>query len=307
MIQQKPFFVLFLEINPNTIDINVHPKKKFIKMQNQILFISELKKELTKVLDSYLGREAAQPLSSLKDFAKQESFSSLSASPKNNNFKPINSFSSFTNNTQTFFETTDEYLKEDIYLFEHKIKKVLGQIHNMFILCETENGMILVDQHAADERINLEKNRVLYSNSFKKQNLISEKLLDLTESQIEILNNNKRVINNLGFEFYNKNENYYLTAVPLFLNKYFDENIFSNILSDLERNENNINKLKDNIIKLKSCKQSIKANTELTIPEQKSILRKLNECKDKGICAHGRPTIIYLSVNDLEKLFKRIV
>ncbi len=304
MIQQKPFFTLFLEFNPKTIDVNVHPKKKFVKLQNEILFLSELKRELTKILDESLGKTIATTNNTLKDFVSKPSFSSTfnkaTTAPRGvfSSAQPVTQSQSFFDNSQS----------GGVELFEHKITRFIGQLHSTYIVCETDTGTLLIDQHAAAERINLEKNRDNLSNSFEKQNLISKQKLDyITESQKEILSEHKNTLNLLGFEYVNESDEYYMTAVPLFLNKYLDSNIFINLLSDMEKGTNDIAKLKDNLIKLRSCKESLKANKELTIPEQIDLIKKLNNCKDKGICAHGRPTIIYLSIKDIEKMFKRIV
>ena len=304
MIQQKPFFTLFLEFNPKTIDVNVHPKKKFVKLQNEILFLSELKRELTKILDESLGKTIATTNNTLKDFVSKPSFSSTfnkaTTAPRGvfSSAQPVTQSQSFFDNSQS----------GGVELFEHKITRFIGQLHSTYIVCETDTGTLLIDQHAAAERINLEKNRDNLSNSFEKQNLISKQKLDyITESQKEILSEHKNTLNLLGFEYVNESDEYYMTAVPLFLNKYLDSNIFINLLSDMEKGTNDIAKLKDNLIKLRSCKESLKANKELTIPEQIDLIKKLNNCKDKGICAHRRPTIIYLSIKDIEKMFKRIV
>ncbi|MDD4049471.1 MAG: DNA mismatch repair endonuclease MutL [Candidatus ainarchaeum sp.] len=317
MIQQKPFFILFIELDPRTIDVNVHPKKRVVKLQNEMLFLSEFKRELSNKLDASLGKFApALEHNSLKDF--------ISSKPSNNSSfeKPVqynysnNNFSSnrevpfFRSDLQKpLYENNNSFNNTDnLTLFEHNITKILGQIKNTFIICETDKGMILIDQHAADERINLEKNRLKYSDYVEKQNLISEISLDfISESHKEILNNNIEIFKKIGFEYYLKNEVYFLKTIPLFLNKYFDKNLFLNLLKDIEEGNNEVLKLKDSLLKLRSCKESIKANDYLSIHEQIELIKKLNLCKDKGICAHGRPTIIFLSIKDLEILFKRIV
>ena len=316
MIQQKPFFTLFITLNPETIDVNVHPKKKFIKLQNEMLILSELKKELTNILNKSLGKVAPDVSGSIADFIK----------PKSNTFNFSNSgFSKNTflnrqpasiNNPNINYQTTDfssqKYFtknegSEPIKLLNKTITRFVGQIHNTFILCETNDGVFIIDQHAAAERINLEKNRKEFANNFKKQQLINKQKLNLTPAQIEILTKNKELINKMGFDYIVEDDLYYMTAVPLFLNRYFDENIFSNLLVDLQNGTHEVFTLQDHLIKLKSCKQSIKANDSLTIPEQIELVKELDKCDDKTICAHGRPSTIFLSIKDFEKLFKRIV
>ncbi len=312
MIQQKPFFILFITLKPSTLDVNVHPKKRVVKLLNETLFLVEFKKELSKILDKNLGKELPNSsYNSLKDFILPNTSNN---SKYNSSFKSNKINFSLKENKPLFSEyktqqTFNQFSKiDEINLFSHEITRFLGQIHRTFIVCETKKGMLLIDQHAADERINLEKNRVKYSSIIEHQNLITPVILDiLTESNKKTLLKNKLIIEKLGFSFILKNNYFYLTTVPLFLNKVFDKNIFLNLINDLENNNNEIEKLKDNLLKLKSCKESIKANQELSISEQIELVKKLSLCSDKGVCAHGRPTIIFISLKDVEKLFKRIV
>ncbi|MCK9293041.1 MAG: DNA mismatch repair endonuclease MutL [archaeon] len=312
MIQQKPFFILFFEIDSRTVDVNVHPKKRVVKLLNEMLFLSELKKELNIILEKNLGKSTPQ-INSLNDYFKMDNPSNKFEYDKNKALSNTNfsrntkyTVNDYYKPTQSIFnsETTDR--EELPTLFEHKITRFVGQLHNTYIVCETKEGVLFIDQHAADERINLEKNRQKVT--FEKQNLISELPLPyLSEAHKDILLNNKLKLNELGFNYVYKDNKFYLTTLALFLDKYLDKNMFINILEDIKESTNTVDKLKDNLLKLKSCKQSIKANQELTLPEQIQLIKKLNLCKDKGICAHGRPTIIYFSKSELEKLFKRIV
>lgn len=316
MIQQKPFFILFTTFNPETIDVNVHPKKRFVKLQNELLFLEELKKELSNILDEKLGRKI-QPteFNSLKDFLpslqKQEYNYSNQFSENHSFYQKPTLETNYHFQKNLFINTANPELQinlnEPLQLFEYSIKNVFGQLKETFILCETDVGLLLIDQHAADERINLEKNRQLYKN-IEKQRLISPIVIkDVTESYLEILEKKNTLIEELGFEYYIKEDFVNITIIPLFLNKFFDKNIFLNLLKDLEEGTSEVLKLKDNLLKLKSCKESIKANDKLTLQEQINLIKKLNLCSDKGICAHGRPTMISLSIKDLEKIFKRIV
>jgi len=312
MVQQKPFFILFFEIDSRTVDVNVHPKKRVVKLLNEMLFLSELKKELNIILEKELGKSTPQ-INSLNDYFKMDVSSNKFEYAKSNEFSNTNfskntkyTVNDYYKPTQSIFNSDDFNNQNLPVLFEHKITRFVGQLHNTYIVCETKDGVLFIDQHAADERINLEKNRKEII--FTKQNLISELHLPyLSEAHKAILVNNKFKLNELGFNYIFKDNNFYLTTLPLFLDKYLDENIFLNILEDIKENTNTVEKLKDNLLKLKSCKQSIKANQELTLPQQIELIKKLNLCKDKGICAHGRPTIIYFSKSELEKLFKRIV
>lgn len=305
MIQQKPFFVLFFEINKNLVDINVHPKKRFIKIQNEQLFINELKIEISKILES---STKFTPKASLDLQNQNRLFSSTPASSQNF-LKSSNSLQNYNptlTKANSYFNefTTEPTLK----LNNNQITRILGQLHKTYIVCETKEGFLLIDQHAAAERINLEKNRKLEINLNKQELLVPKLIKSTTSEQASLLIESRDKFSDVGFSFEEKADGLYLTSIPSFLDNFFDIDLFLELLSDFEKNPKDvISKLKDNIIKLKSCKESLKANTELSLFEMQDLIKKLDSCVDKNICAHGRPTNIFYSIKDLEKLFKRIV
>jgi DNA mismatch repair protein MutL len=314
MVQQKPFFILFLEINPKTIDINVHPKKRIVKLQNEMLFLSLLKEEIEKIL--YAEKETSTPSQTLGDFSFSLPSSTIKypvSEPKVPHFNqstksPI--LSDYRSAQKNLYSPNNAFIStpSKLELNNQTILRVLGQVHNTYIVCETTTGTILIDQHAAAERINLEKNRLTHTSSFDKQRLISGiKLNMLSPEQKEIISKNNLQLSSLGFDIKKDKQDYLLITIPKFLNNYLDINYFINTLDDLKAKDNTVDKLKDNLIKLFTCKNSIKANEPLSYSEQITLINDLEKCKDKTICAHGRPTIIYFSKKELEKMFKRIV
>ena len=180
MIQQKPFFVLFFEINKGLVDINVHPKKRFIKIQNESLFINELKVEISKILES---TNKFAPKASFEVANQNRLFSSTPATPQN----IIKSSSSLPNYNSTFTKT-NSYFNEfttdpTLKLNDKEITLILGQLHKTYIVCETKDGFLLIDQHAAAERINLEKNRKLNINLEKQELLVPKQIKNITSEQ----------------------------------------------------------------------------------------------------------------------------
>ncbi len=319
MIQQKPFFVFFLEINPKTIDINVHPKKKIIKLENEILLYSEIEKEISKVITNFLesqnkinfnNNEKLFQTKFQNNSASNNNFSDSkiksdynSKSLANNNF---NNHQYINNNTEINFSNI---ISNDLFFDNYKIISIKGQLFKTFILCECENHFLIIDQHAAAERINLEHNRISLNKQIDSQNLIQPKIIsNLNEEQISFLEVNFNLMKEIGFEYILKENRVVLNSIPVFLKYYFEEPFFIDVINNLKTNpKENFNKVKDKIIKLVSCKSSIKANQELSLPEQKKLIIDLNQCKDKTICAHGRPAILVYSRKDLDKLFKRII
>ena len=314
MIQQKPFFILFFEINSQTVDVNVHPKKRYVKLQNEMIFLTELKSEITNLFEGLKKtNEDIKDTQRISNFSKDFSFKPNSNFSKNqfsqkNFINHTNTFNSPNLQQNLFSKNQTQNISENkpLYFDNNLIKNVLGQINGTYIVCELEDGFLLIDQHAADERINLEKNRK--ENNFEKQNLLIPKEIDnLSLEHLEVLKNNKSKIKDFGFDYEIKDNKVNLKSMPRLWNRYFESNMFINLLEDISKNTKSFDNLKDNLLKLKSCKSSIKANEPLSFDKQIDLIKRLDSCKDKTICAHGRPTVLYFSLNDIEKLFKRIV
>lgn len=306
MIQQKPFFVLFFDLDSRVLDVNVHPKKRTIRIQNEFVFINQLKEELNNIFSK---QEKVEP-------KLQTPISSFLEKPESLNNEVIYNFEYSKNlelqdysNDISYRPIVQPAVQKELTLNNQKIKSILGQILNTFIVCEIGDGMMLIDQHAAEERINLEKNREYFSNYIKIQNLISPKeLININLETKDFISKNQILFKDLGFIIQEDKEKLYLVTIPEFLERYFTIDFFYEILKSLEENpKEKLEKIKDKILKLKSCKESIKANDPLSISQMINLIKQLEECKDKTICAHGRPTILIYNKKELEKMFKRIV
>lgn len=308
MVQQKPFFVLFIELDSKTLDVNVHPKKRLVKIQNEFIFNLKLKE----IIESSL-------------FPKGVPDQNLEGAPKNIHHFLDNKESQESTNIlkseipEIMYRFNDKDIQTTISVPENKpkmaqlsnyeIREIIGQVFDTFIVCKTQEGLLLIDQHAAEERINLEKNRRIYEKEFRVQSLMIPKTLDfISESQKEFIKKNKSLLVSLGFTIEPKGKDFVLTTIPEFLEHYFDHTFFLDILNEIEEtNDFDISRIKEKILKLKSCKESIKANEQLSISQIYQLIEKLDKCKDKGICAHGRPTYLLLDRKELEKMFKRIL
>ncbi|HRS42308.1 MAG TPA: DNA mismatch repair endonuclease MutL [Candidatus Diapherotrites archaeon] len=307
MVQQKPFFVLFIELDSKTLDVNVHPKKRLVKIQNEFIFNLKLKEIIENTLFPKSDHEqkpasTSQNLHYFLDDKETEKSTNILKSEI-----PEIIYQLRDNNVQSILSPPVSNIKK-ICLSNHEIREIIGQLFETFIVCRTPEGLLLIDQHAAEERINLEKNRRLYESEFKVQSLVIPKTLDfISESQKEFIKQNKSLLLSLGFTIESKDNTFILTTIPEFLEHYFDHTFFLNILNEIEDTKNfDLSRIKEKILKLKSCKESIKANEQLSISKIYQLIERLDQCKDKGICAHGRPTYLLLNRKELEKMFKRV-
>lgn len=183
--------------------------------------------------------------------------------------------------------------------------KIIGQFANSFVILERNNVLEIYDQHIIHERILYEK----FKNDYKNKNISVQQLLvpikfSISIKDKEIVENNIELLRNFGFEidFFGKMD-VIIRAVPNIKFLCSIEELFRNIIEDL-KNANLRNSLIEDIIIMSSCKKAIKANQPLNNTEIKILLDQLF-LLDEYTCPHGRPILMKLTLNDIEKLFNR--
>jgi len=192
-----------------------------------------------------------------------------------------------------------------------------GQLsNNTYIVLEginenNDEGLFILDQHAASERINKEKFLKAYETSkMGKQKLISALKIDVSPSEKIFLEANLHEIKKLGFNFEHFGGNtFILREIPTIMGKVPKINIIKEIISDISKigKDKSFKEVKKEIINYLSCHKSIRGGDELSLKDIRKLLVELGKCKDSYHCAHGRPTLRFFSFKELDKLFKRIV
>lgn len=376
-----PFAIIFLEIDPQEVDVNVHPSKKIVKFSDEKFIYEKILREIENTFerdDKFVSPtfEEKQEDNSFLDFAEFSKFVPLKAenkqfedievgkyervekadnkveikestslkkdisrtleidkkSPVEN--KKIEDFETkfeinerenkFTwleeeKKKEKVIETIEEEkpIKEDINDKKIEIKdnnfqkknkkiafKVLGQIFNSFILVERDGILEIYDQHIVHERILYEKlKEEYYSSEVSSQQLLVPIRVLVDPRERELVFENIESFNKFGFEIDEFGDNEILIrAVPIMNFRDSIENIFREILMNLR--ENKSKDIRENIIISMSCRGAIKANEKLTQDEMEIMVEKLHEIGEYT-CPHGRPIIIKITMNDLEKMFKR--
>jgi DNA mismatch repair protein MutL len=186
----------------------------------------------------------------------------------------------------------------------------LGQLYKTYILCETKEGLMIVDQHAAHERIIFERLMKDYvsENIIKKQALLAPVKLELNPRDKAILEEKKEIIKQLGFEFEDFGQGtYVLRSIPVVIGKQQEKTILLDILDELIsfQRSKSIDEVKKKILSTIACRSAIKAGDDLTIDRMNSLLKELFACDFSSNCPHGRPTVINVTIEELEKRFKR--
>ena len=343
---RHPAYVLYLELDPANVDVNVHPTKHEVRFRDSRLvhdfLFSSLHKALADVRPqtveegysqgneqrmetdtaSYFSagmaaQNAPAPVqSSLGLGAKAypgSSYANPSSSPYSVN-EQVSSYSALVNSAdqRSHFSPSESFAEIDQRAQEQEVPPLgyaVAQIKGVFILAENSAGLIIVDMHAAHERITYERMK----NQFAQQNIQSQPLLvpqsvAVSEKEANCAEDNLALFGSLGFVIERAGpETLLIRQVPVMLQKADVENLVRDVLSDLieygtsQRIQHNIN----SILSTMACHGSVRANRQLTLPEMNALLRDMEETERSGQCNHGRPTWTQLNMNELDKLFMR--
>jgi DNA mismatch repair protein MutL len=186
--------------------------------------------------------------------------------------------------------------------------KPIGACHGTYIIGENEDGIYIIDQHAAAERINYEKcYKAILSHSKNIQDLLIPITIELPNNEYIILKKHFDILDRLGFIYEEFGINtIVIRSHPVWLPEYALEEAIRKII-DIIITEEDFSELKfsDRVSMTMACKMSIKGNDAITIPDMEYLLNKLIQTDNPYTCPHGRPTIIKYTKYDLEKMFKR--
>lgn len=336
--RRYPIAIINIEIDPFLVDVNVHPSKLEVRFSKESklkeLIYQGVSEALAKVNLTYdVVAEYKKPKFEPK--LEQPSFE-FSYEPVNHDEIIVESktttdqiikedkeeiFSEAKKDDFSFVkEEPSEYIIPDKQVIETKVEPrvklmkkklfVKGQVHGTYIICEDETGMYLVDQHAGQERINYEYFLEKYQNlDLSMRDLLVPITLEYPLSEFLIIEERKHLLAQVGInlEVFG-NSGYVIKQLPLWMQnideQLFIEDMMTQLLQD---NKIDVMKLQDHAIATLSCKASLKANTHLSVEGMQNIIDNLMRCDNPYVCPHGRPTIIYYSTYEIEKLFKRVV
>lgn len=307
-IGRYPVVVLNIETDPSIIDVNVHPTKMDIKFSKQ----EELKELLLKTISDALLKLVLVP--EIKSEEKVISnINEITTIDKDLDFKEKTVISPKYEEISFDFNTNEE---EILYKIENQTEKKetvnkitsVGIIKNTYIIGENDEGMHIIDQHAAQERINYELyKKKLGEDSKEITDVLVPIKLEFTSSEFLELKEKQDIINRVGIFFEEFGQNSVIIRKhPRWLNPKFTTDQIRKIL-EIIISENDFSKEKFNekVAITLACKMSIKANDYISLEEADKLLETLLKCENPYTCPHGRPTIINYSYYELEKLFKR--
>ncbi len=318
-----PIVVLIIKTDPSLVDVNVHPSKLDIKFSN----FEDLKLLISNMIKTTIKGKLLIPKIEIKEEKEEGTYKNYILNLERQEIKEdtiaydidyqkdLSAAINFNQEEVTldFLEEETKKVVEEVPDQENKLPELypIGVALGTYIICENELGAYLIDQHAAQERINYEKYSYLLSHPNNNTiDTLVPIVIELPINEFLIIKKNIEILENLNIkaeEF--GSSSYRITTHPTWFPKDKSYDIIRNIIETIIKEEKNFNlaKFRDHLAATIACKASIKGNTRITIEDMESIISQLRKCNNPFNCPHGRPTIIEFTRYELEKMFKRSI
>jgi len=314
-----PVAVLQLQVNPHLLDVNVHPTKIEVKFSQEDYIYQKVYEGVREAL----RKENLIPEVSFRN--KEEEKSQV--------FEQKSFYHKGTSTTGDTGEDSREYVKEEVVSAlkgmakedfgedeiepleapedrdQESFKKevnvhILGNFLGTYILAQRDRELLIIDQHAAHERIIYEELKEQVISGLQHQEIIPM-FLEVPSGSGIIIEENLSFWGKMGFviEKFGTNS-YVLRSVPLFLKNFYSQSLIEDIIDSFPQ-RGDLEKAREEVLKTMACKASYKANYRISREEAEALVEKLFESKIPFTCPHGRPTMISLEESQLEKNFKR--
>lgn len=323
---RHPSCFLFLEIDPYEIDVNVHPAKTEVRFRDSEKVRSFIVGAIRNTIRSMeLKHSTTTKDSVVQGFLNNSSGEFFSNSNLSESKAPtFKTYSNYQNFSQSPASTANKIEASrnlnDFVPKEIEQKKLIDvvdlplgfakfQIDNTFIVSETSTGFVLVDQHAAHERIVLDQiQKARENNTIESQFLLIPEVVKLSQKQVNSLVERSSDLQKFGFEIERNGMTEVLVRkIPKLVSKTETSTLIADIASHLESYDSVdlITKISDKILGNIACHSSIRAGRKMTIEEMNSLLRQIETTELAGQCNHGRPTFVHLDSKDIAKIFQR--
>ncbi|MGR9117581.1 MAG: DNA mismatch repair endonuclease MutL [Gammaproteobacteria bacterium] len=322
---RHPVFVLYLTLDPALVDVNAHPAKLEVRFREGRLVHDFLFKALHRSLaDVRPGHQEDIPVAQIEEFTPSPQSQHHPVSPP----KPEPFFQSKPQQASLPLNVGEEiqayaslYPKPEARTSTPMPAPVVGveeprplghavaHLHNIYILAETPKGIILVDAHAAHERVTYERLKQQYhQGSVPSQPLLLPIKIKVSAGEAELAEDHQEFFNSLGFDLNRSGpETIILRSLPALLTGADMETLIRDVLADIIEHglSKRIEEKSNEILATVACHGSVRAHRRLSIDEMNALLRDMERTERIGQCNHGRPTWIELSTQDLDKFFLR--
>jgi DNA mismatch repair protein MutL len=311
---RHPVYVLYLTIDPTLVDVNAHPAKLEVRFRE------------SKAVHDFVYRRIKQLLT---DTRPADHFSIKTMQPSEASSSPAYAEMQQRHMPMSIADSAVRYAGKPSYQMPAMTPRVnafaghadhqdhapppmgfaIAHLHNTYILAESEKGLILVDTHAAHERIVYEKLKKQYdAGDMPAQPLLIPQKIQLSDEEMQLFEQHQSLLEGLGLELSAAGPNTLLVrAIPVLLALDDAEKLVRDILQDLDATgeSNSVQQACYDVLASMACHGSIRANRRLTDVEMNALLRDIEQTDNSGQCNHGRPTWVLLNAHQLDALFLR--
>lgn len=311
-----PPCILFIRLDPRSVDINVHPAKREIRLKQDYtvsaVITTAVRTALRQSPAPALSLDSRIPLKSLLrgaeiaytvpdteqpglDFAPEPCEAGSPALRREPAAPPAPEVSAGPGEAD-----------DALHLPGSGAVKILGFIDDTYIIGANADGLLVIDQHAAHERVMFEKLLAGADEGTASQQLLLPVTLELSRAEAAYLSRHSETFSKLGFDIGAMSSNtVMLNAVPVSVKQENAGGLLRDLLSELLEEGRTVNQLDVEALAMASCKAAVKAHDRLSFREARSLFQQLAQCKLPFSCPHGRPTIINLSTRELQRRFGR--
>jgi len=278
---QHPIAIINISLPPQELDVNIHPAKAQIKFCHEQTVFSNVQKAIEEAL-------AKTPIASSKAV-------------------PFSVSSGQWQSPRMIMDNEPVFAVAQLPTLELPVLRVLGQLANTYIIAEGPDGLYLIDQHAAHERILYDRILAQWAQKgVEVQGLLQPITIEFSPREEETLKAGKEFLNEFGFTIEPfGNRSYLIRAIPALVAKANIIEIISALLDNLAGQES-LNPWEERIAQSLACHGAVRAGQQLSSEEIRELIKRLEQTKQPRACPHGRPTMIHLSAHQLEKEFGRI-
>lgn len=302
MVGRYPVAVIHLELPPGSVDVNVHPTKREVRFSDERAVFNALQAAVRRTLARHVPAQSVPSVgfSPLSPPAVQRRL--VLADPTRVPRPVLRAEAEERLDTDASPAASSSASGERML----PVLRVLGQLHATYIIAEGPDGMYLIDQHAAHERVLLEQLMVQYERAAVDSQVLLEPLLvELTPTQLAVLEDYQEELRQLGFQVEPFGGSAVaIRAVPAVMHRRSPNTTLLAILDELAGGGRGTSRLEALAIST-ACHSAIRAGQELTLAEMRELVRQLEECTAPRACGHGRPTMLHLSQQELERQFAR--
>jgi DNA mismatch repair protein MutL len=316
---QKIPFVLNIEIKPELVDVNVHPRKEELKFLNPYRVYSSVEQAVKKSIDKLVSyknipeKESLEGLS--KDYTKERERSKHRS--RDINFSKGASVRDSLNFSKAALEQSGQALfagadigsvdQGEIKTQKDEDIKSFYQIFNKYIIVEFQDTIWMIDQHAAAERVTFEKlSKTSEIDNSDTQNLLVPEEIKTDEAAVEFVKENIKLFENLGFDIKIDGTKLIVKSLPVEFVDADIEKLIKDVLElDTEEVKDDLDRLKKDMVATMACHTSIRAGQDLDVSLMENLYYNLIGCDNPYSCPHGRPIVWKMSIEEIDSKFDR--